>query len=159
MRSVVALAGLLSLATPALAQEKVGDRGFRELFQSRQLVIESARGCQLMEIYIAATPEQRARGLMFVRSMPADNGMLFIYGGSALLGMWMKNTVIPLDIVFISARGDIVNIARDTEPFSLETIRSAAPVSFVLELNAGKADDLGLTEGQSLFYPEFAGLF
>lgn len=158
MRGVIALVSFLSLATPSQAQHKVGDREFRELFQSRPLVIESARSCQLMEIFIAATPAQRARGLMFVRGMPTNSGMLFIYDGSAILAMWMKNTVIPLDIVFISARGQIVNIARDTKPFSMDTIPAAAPVSFVLELNAGKADELGLTDGQTIFYPELTGL-
>ena len=158
IRYVIVMVCFSLPAGQCYAQTEVGDPGFRKLFPSAVLALEGAHACHRMEIYLARTREQRARGLMFVRTMPADNGMLFVYDGNAVLSMWMKNTIVPLDIVFITERGEIANIARMTTPFSQDSIAAAAPVRFVLELNAGKADELGLTDGQIILIPELAGI-
>ena len=95
-------------------------------------------------VYLATEFEQHRRGLMFVRDMPPDVGMLFIYEGEFIRSMWMKNTYIPLDMVFARADGTVTNIVRDTVPQTLASHESAAPARFVLELNAGIARKLGI---------------
>ncbi|MEQ8196287.1 MAG: DUF192 domain-containing protein [Rhodospirillales bacterium] len=100
-----------------------------------------------MSVELAATPEARAQGLQGRRFLAPDSGMLFDFGRSKIITMWMKNTFIPLDMIFIAADGRIVHIARNTEPFSLETIRSPVPASAVLELMAGAARRLGIEPG------------
>ncbi len=86
----------------------------------------------------------RARGLMFRRSMAADHGMLFDFERVEPVAMWMKNTYLPLDMLFLRADGTVARIAADTEPLSTRTIPSGEPVLGVLELNAGTAARLGL---------------
>ena len=93
-------------------------------------------------VYLATEFEQQRRGLMFVRDMPRDVGMLFIYEGEFTRSMWMKNTYIPLDMVFARADGTVTNVVRDTVPQTLESHESTAPARFVLELNAGTARKL-----------------
>lgn len=97
----------------------------------------------------------RARGLMFRRSMGADRGMLFDFEQSQEVNMWMKNTVLPLDMVFIRSDGTIARIAADTEPFSTRIIPSGEPVLAVLELNAGTAAKLGIRAGDRVEHSTF----
>ncbi|AWN44659.1 hypothetical protein DK389_19175 [Methylobacterium durans] len=97
----------------------------------------------------------RARGLMFRRSMPANRGMLFDFERSLPVTMWMKNTYLPLDMVFIRADGTIARIESDTEPLSTRVIASGEPVLSVLELNAGVANKLGLRPGDRIDHPLF----
>ncbi len=140
---------LLLLALPvAAAQEPDLDADF----DSTVLVIESANpACYRLDAYLAITREQRAQGLMFVRDMPEMTGMLFIYDRDAILSIWMKNTFIPLDIVFIAADGTPINAHRNAQPQTLNSRRAEAPARYVLELNAGMADRLGLTSDARLF--------
>ena len=104
----------------------------------------TGHACYRLDIYIAATDEQRSRGLMHVRNMPESTGMLFLYDYDARLSMWMKNTFIPLDIIFVRADGSVSSIAYDTEPQSLKSIAALEPVRYVLELNAGVAEKLSI---------------
>ena len=107
-------------------------------FLSRSLSIESDDGeIHEFTVYLATEFEQQRRGLMFVRDMPDDVGMLFIYEDSEIHSMWMKNTYISLDLVFARADGSVSSVIRDTQPLSLESRASIEPVSYVLELNAG----------------------
>jgi uncharacterized membrane protein (UPF0127 family) len=116
-------------------------------FRQDVLIIHaSEHACHRLDIYIAETSEQRSRGLMHVRTLPKSTGMLFLYGRDAYLSMWMKNTYIPLDILFLRADGSVSSIAYDTEPLSLESIAALEPVRFVLELNAGVADKLSIDQ-------------
>lgn len=101
----------------------------------------------VFKVESAQTPEMRALGLMFRRDLAADAGMLFDFGQAQPVSMWMKNTLIPLDMLFIDADGRIVNIAERTVPGSLAGISSQGPVRFVLELNGGTAARLGLRAG------------
>lgn len=85
---------------------------------------------------------------MYVRKMPDDVGMLFVYERPTMIGMWMKNTYIPLDMIFIGEDGRILTIASDTVPHSLATVSSGKPAIGVLEINAGMSKKLGLAPGQ-----------
>lgn len=98
-------------------------------------------------VEIADTNASRARGLMFRESMAPDAGMLFIYPESQIASFWMKNTLIPLDMIFIRETGEVVQIAREAVPGSLKSIRSDMPVRAVLEINGGLAEALDIEVG------------
>lgn len=109
-------------------------------FPRGQAVLET-RGprCLLLDVYFASTPPQRSQGLMFVESLGEFEGMYFGYDTPMNLVMWMKDTVLPLDMLFIRPDGTVGSIARDTEPYSTKRISSGDAVVGVLELNAGFA--------------------
>jgi uncharacterized membrane protein (UPF0127 family) len=117
------------------------------------LVLKTATGDHNFTIEVATTDQERALGLMFRRSLPENSGMLFIYDPPQPATMWMKNTLIPLDMVFISAEGKVHRIESNTEPFSTTVIPSEGEVVGVLELNAGEADKIGLKRGDKVVYP------
>jgi uncharacterized protein len=116
------------------------------------LVLKTATGDHNFTIEVATTDQERALGLMFRRSLPENSGMLFIYDPPQPATMWMKNTLIPLDMVFISAEGKVHRIESNTEPFSTTVIPSEGEVVGVLELNAGEADKIGLKRGDKVVY-------
>lgn len=120
------------------------------------LVIETDAGARPFRVELAKTPAELAQGLQHRRQLPPDAGMLFDFGPERIVTMWMKNTHIPLDMLFIKADGTVADIARDTEPFSLETIASRVPVRAVLEVNAGTAERLGVRPGDQVRHPIFA---
>ncbi len=120
--------------------------------------IDGARACHRFRLYLAETPGQRSRGLMYVRDMAPDDGMLFIYERPAQISMWMRNTVIPLDMLFVDADGQILNIERSTTPHSRRSIPSAGPARYVVEVNAGVTAELGMRAGTRLFRPDLAPL-
>ena len=121
-------------------------------FPRGQLVLET-RGprCLLIEIYIASSPQQRAQGLMFIESMPEFQGMYFGYSEPVGIAMWMKNTLIALDMLFIGEDLTIAGIAINTTPLSTERIESPEAVIGVLELNAGFAQRRGAEAGTRVF--------
>ncbi|MEM1128126.1 MAG: DUF192 domain-containing protein [Bacteroidota bacterium] len=100
-----------------------------------------------LDIEIADTDAERATGLMHRRSMPAQSGMLFLFDEPDSLSFWMRNTPMPLDIVFIGADRRIVNIVRRTTPFSEERVLATGLAQYVVEVRAGEADRLGLAPG------------
>ena len=93
---------------------------------------------------------------MFIKELPADQGMLFLFERPEFASFWMKNTYVSLDIVFIAPGGVVANIAHDTPPLSLAPIKSVAPVTGVLELVAGTAARIGLVAGDRVRYPALA---
>lgn len=99
------------------------------------------------------TAEERARGLMFRRHLDADSGMLFDFREPLTARMWMKNTYIPLDMLFIREDGEITNIAKDTVPQSTTVLSSAEKVRYVLELNAGTTTRRGIEPGDKVRLP------
>ena len=101
-------------------------------------------------VEVARTPQQQAQGLMFRTAMGPDEGMLFPYAQPQILSFWMRNTVLSLDLIFIGPDGRIVNIAERAVPYSEESIRSDAPAVAVLELNGGRADELGIVAGSKV---------
>jgi uncharacterized membrane protein (UPF0127 family) len=107
-------------------------------------------------VWVADTNERRARGLMFVRQLDENAGMLFIYPASQSIAMWMKNTFIPLDMLFVAADGRVAKVVEHTKPQSLETIESGQPVLAVIELNAGTASKLHIRAGALVMHPVFA---
>jgi len=115
------------------------------------LVSESGR--HVIKAEIADTPEARGVGLMFRRNLGADKGMLFIYDEPQSITMWMKNTYISLDMIFADAKGTIIRIARDTEPFSTKIIEAGGSAKAVLEVPAGTARRLRLKRGDKLIHP------
>jgi uncharacterized membrane protein (UPF0127 family) len=108
------------------------------------------------EIWRADTPQRMAQGLMFVRSLAPQRGMLFVHDSPKPVSMWMKNTYIPLDMVFIDSHGRIQQIVAQTTPHSLAVIRSKEPALAVLEIGGGEAQRLGLRPGQHVSHPAFA---
>ena len=117
------------------------------------LVLHTDTGPHSFNIEIAKTPSEKILGLMYRRSLPADAGMLFLYDRPQQVTFWMRNTYIPLDMVFIGADGRVQRIESHTEPFSLAAISSDGDVKSVLELNAGTADAIGLKVGDKVDYP------
>ncbi|MBM3607913.1 MAG: DUF192 domain-containing protein [Alphaproteobacteria bacterium] len=120
-----------------------------------QLTIAGPSGRHVFQVEVMRNDAQRAQGLMFRRQMAADHGMLFDFEREAPVAMWMKNTYLPLDMIFIDRRGRIVNIAENTEPLSERTIPSAGPVLGVLEVNAGTARRLRIRAGDMVEHPMF----
>jgi uncharacterized protein len=106
---------------------------------ARLEIINDSGETLAFDVYLAQTDEQRQRGLMFVRSMPEQTGMLFVYNEDDVHSMWMKNTYIPLDMVFALGDGRVSSVIRDAVPLSLKSLASKEPVRYVLELNAGTA--------------------
>ena len=92
------------------------------------------------------------RGLMYVKNLPQNTGMLFIYPDSKIRAMWMKNTFISLDMIFIDENGIVSSIEKNTEPQSLKTIRSEKPIKYVLELAKGTTDRIKLIEGDQIYW-------
>jgi hypothetical protein len=124
-------------------------------FGSGKLAIETASGRHVFTVEIADTPAARAQGLMYRTSMAADAGMLFDFQSEQPVSMWMKNTYIPLDMLFIDAAGRVRNIAQRTVPESLKPIASDGRVLAVLELNSGAAARLGIAPGDQVFHALF----
>jgi uncharacterized membrane protein (UPF0127 family) len=120
------------------------------------LVIKTESGDHSFTIEVASTNQERALGLMFRRSLPENGGMLFLYDRPQPAAMWMKNTLIPLDMVFISADGTVHRIEQNAEPHSTALIPSEGPVVAVLELNGGEAAKIGLKRGDKVLYPGLA---
>lgn len=131
--------------------------GAAQQFERSTLQIKTADATHRFDIELALTPAQQARGLMFRRAMPADAGMLFVHPRDQVVNMWMRNTVLPLDMLFAAADGRIVRIVERTVPQSLDNISSGAPVRAVLEVNAGTARRLGVKPGDRLIHPLLGG--
>jgi uncharacterized membrane protein (UPF0127 family) len=137
---------LLALGTATMAQNE--DRQPLSDFARTVVRIETPSGrAHRFEVYVARSDRERMQGLMFVESLPADEGMLFPYDPPRPAAMWMKNTLIPLDMVFIRADGTVANVITDAAPQSLDSRPSEGPVAFVLELNGGTASRLGIGPG------------
>ena len=124
-------------------------------FPREPLVIEtrSARR-HLFEAWRADTAATRSQGLMFVEKLPADRAMIFVYPTEQIVGMWMKNTLIPLDMLFVDGGGCIVKVHEAAQPGSLTTIWSRVPVMLVVELAGGTAKTLGISAGDRTLRPD-----
>jgi len=121
--------------------------------QADTATLVTASGSHAIEVEVAATPKEREIGLMNRESLADDTGMIFDFRESRPVSMWMKNTLIPLDMLFIDKTGTIVRIARNAKPHSLETIPSGKPVRYVLEINGGAAAGYGAKAGDRLEHP------
>lgn len=154
----LAFALLLSLSPamlPAMSPDAAAQMGPQTGLNRDNLVIETKGGQRhSFNVDLALTPQQQAIGLMFVEKMADEKGMLFLNDRESKLSFWMKNTLIPLDIIFIDARGHILNIQHG-KPLDLTPLPSAGPALAVLEINGGLAGKLGIKPGDRLLHPAF----
>lgn len=156
MRSVLALiVASLAWTAVALAPTPLRAQAAAPAAALEGLVIISGERRHSFQVEVMRTPEQRARGLMHRQFMPADRGMLFDFQRSEPVAMWMQNTFIPLDMLFIRADGTIARIAQRTEPLSQRTIPSGEPVLSVLEINGGVSETLGIKPGDRVEHALF----
>jgi|SRR5579872_6318986 len=145
-RHLIVLA-LLLVALPAWALEK---------FDTSELTIMTADGPHKFTIELALTDAQMEQGLMFRPSMPADHGMLFDFKAPTKVMMWMKNTIIPLDMLFLDERGRVIDIHEQAVPYSTDVIAAKTPARYVIELNGGTVARLGIKPGDQVTSPYFA---
>jgi len=147
-RALIVVASLLAFSVAAGAQQLA-------TFSKSKLMIETAKGKFPFDIELALTPPQMEQGLMFRRSLAADAGMLFDYGDPQPIAMWMKNTLIPLDMIFIGKDGKVVDFRERAVPMSLDTIEPKVPARAVLEVNAGTVSRLDLHVGDTVHHAFF----
>ena len=140
---LLALLTLLSLNGVAAAAE----------FQPLEIVTKS--GVQMFSVEMATTDKERETGLMYRKELADGRGMLFDFTPEQPVSMWMKNTYISLDMIFIGANGRILRIAENTEPQSLKIISSGGPAKGVLEVIAGTAKKYGIAPGDQVIHPLF----
>lgn len=127
-----------------------------ELFpnlQQARVALTTATGVHDFGVWIAADDRSRERGLMYVRELPADRGMLFVFERPQPLAFWMKDTYVSLDLIFVDPAARVLNIAANTRPHSLEPIPSEGDAIAVLEVRAGTARSIGLQPGDRLTLP------
>ena len=117
------------------------------------LTVATRNARHAFAVEIARTPAEMERGLMFRDRLPPDHGMLFLYEGERPVSFWMKNTLIPLDLIFADSSGRILQIAERAVPLSTALISSEKPVRAVLEVNGGTAARLGIAVGDRLIHP------
>ena len=121
------------------------------------LEIVTKNGVQVFSVEMATTEQEKETGLMYRKEVPDGKGMLFDFSPPQEISMWMKNTYVSLDMIFIRADGRILRIAENTEPLSTRIIPSGGPVLAVLEVIGGTARKLGITPGDRVAFPIFSG--
>ena len=122
-----------------------------------RLTIESRNGAHSFAVEIVDTPETRAQGLMYREELAPDAGMLFDFKESRTVSFWMRNTLIPLDMIFITEAGVVANVHAQARPHDPTSIPSDGPVMFVLEIPGGRAAELGIAAGDRVLHPRIKG--
>ena len=154
--ALLALAVTLTAAAPACAQlPRQNPRscvGQPELKPLEPLQVKTDRGSQAFMVEVADSPREREYGLMCRKAMAADRGMLFLFPRAEPQAFWMRNTLIPLDIIYIGANGRVVSISRNAQPLDESPQPSAGPAQFVLELAGGRAAQIGLLPGDRVLH-------
>ena len=147
--------GLLTAAFPHLTLAQVAEWAAGNGFQTLEIATKS--GVQIFTVEMATTAEEKETGLMYRKELPDGKGMLFDFSPEQQVSMWMKNTYIPLDMIFIRADGRILRIAENTEPLSTKIISSGGLAKGVLEVIAGTAQKYGIAPGDRVAHPLFNG--
>lgn len=148
-----ALVGLATPSAPLPAQEAVVDLA---TYPKSDLAIETKAGARHnFRVWIADTEPRQRQGLMFVRDLPPEQGMLFVNRPPRPASFWMKNTYIPLDLLFVDARGKVLHIFERATPLSLEPMGIEAPVRAVLEIKGGESARRGIRTGDRVRHPAF----
>jgi uncharacterized membrane protein (UPF0127 family) len=147
-RHLIALSSATALSLPFTAPAQTGPQA--ELRKEKLVIVTHDGQRHEFNVEMATTPDQQTTGLMFRPSVPAAGGMLFDWGSDREMAMWMKNTIAPLDMLFINGDGTIRAIAENTVPQSLAPIPSHGPVRAVLELGAGTAERLDIRVGDKV---------
>jgi len=145
------LPGVLLLA--AVAAQAAEPAGLLRSFPRSQLLLTTENRCTLIDIWVAANNAQRAQGLMQITSLDRYEGMLFVHNEPRILSMWMRNTFIPLDMLFATADGRIVHLHPSAIPHDESIISSVRPASLVVELNAGSIEAMGIRVGHRVEVP------
>jgi hypothetical protein len=146
------------LVTAAAARAQNGPPEDLDAFPRGKLEIADGKKVKYtFDVWLADSQRRQAQGLMFVRSLPPMRGMLFVHESPKPMSMWMKNTYIPLDMVFIDGAGHIQQIVEQTMPHSLAIISSKEPALAVLEIAGGEAKRLGLHPGQRVLHAALVG--
>ena len=114
------------------------------------LTIKTAKGSASFTVEVAQTPEQQSQGLMYRQSLAPDRGMIFPRDPPGDASFWMKDTLIPLDLIFIRSDGTIARIAENAVPMSLDPIPSLEPIAAVLEIAGGRSAELGIKPGDKV---------
>ena len=143
------LAAILVIAVWAVAAAPAGAASFQPL------EIVTKNGVQVFSVEMATTAEEKETGLMYRKELPDGKGMLFDFNPEQEISMWMKNTYVSLDMIFIRADGRILRIAENTEPMSTKIISSRGPARAVLEVVAGTAQKYGIRPGDRVGHPLF----
>ena len=142
---VAAVLAALLFACPAAPQDGSAVR--------EELIVATRAGPHKFQVEIADDPRERSRGLMFRREMAKEHGMLFDFGSEEPASFWMENTYIPLDMIFIKEDGTVESIAERTTPLSRRSVTSRGPVRYVLEINGGLSNELGIRAGDRVSGP------
>jgi len=138
----------------AEASEAEQESGGEIAVQTIPVTVHSADGDHLFDVETAITPDEQRRGLMFRESLPENGGMIFPFEFPRLASFWMRNTLIPLDMIFIRSDGVITNIAAETVPYTLDSYYSTEPVIAVLEIDGGRSAALGIAAGDRVSWPD-----
>ena len=150
------LGSALLAAAPALAQIPRQDpktcKGQPEIKPLERLQIRTGKGAQSFLVEVADSEMEREYGLMCRRTLAADHGMLFLFAKAGPQMFWMRNTLIPLDIIYIGENGRVVSVSRNVQPLDESGAPSAGPAKFVLELAAGRAAQIGLLPGDRVLH-------
>ncbi|MDQ3143562.1 MAG: DUF192 domain-containing protein [Pseudomonadota bacterium] len=147
------LAAALAACQPTNGNATMVDRSPAGLEQVPLTITTGNGKMHRFTVEVARTPEQQAQGLMNRQSLAPDRGMIFPYDEPVMTSFWMKNTLIPLDMIFIRADGTIARIEANTVPLSLESAASGEPVGAVLELAGGRSAELGIGPGARVEWP------
>jgi uncharacterized membrane protein (UPF0127 family) len=144
------LFAILTAAVPAMAQ----DTPMLLPVDAAPLAISrDGKEIARFTVEIADDRGERSRGLMFREAFPDDRAMLFVFEETRKVAFWMQNTPRSLDMLFVRENGELASIARDTTPFSTDEVPSAEPVRYVLEINAGLSNRLGIEPGDRVVHP------
>ncbi|MBI1181791.1 MAG: DUF192 domain-containing protein [Alphaproteobacteria bacterium] len=150
------VAAFLAAAAAPAVQADDAPAGIPQSLPLVPLVIETRAGDVPLQVQVADTDDTQAYGLMFRTKMPETEGMLFVFENPRFVTFWMKNTPIPLDMLFVDEGGTVTQIVTSTTPYSLDPIPSDGAAKAVLELNGGAATRLGIARGDHLRHPAFS---
>ncbi len=145
---------ILLLITSAF-MVKADNYALRELESWEKSIIKISNSSDIFhafEVYIADSNSKRKKGLMYIENLPNNNGMLFKFNSPRIASMWMKNTYISLDLLFIDKNQTIVKIHNNAEPLNLKSISSKVKVKWVLEINGGLTEELGINPGNKVIF-------
>ncbi|MGA0607227.1 DUF192 domain-containing protein [Phenylobacterium sp. VNQ135] len=160
-RFLLAAAIALSASGAAHAQlprqNPANCKGQPELKPLQPLTVTTPKGAFKFSVELADSPREREYGLMCRKALAADRGMLFAFARADYQAFWMRNTLIPLDIIYIGSDGRVVSVVRNAQPLNEAPLPSAAPAQFVLELAAGRAAQIGLLPGDRVQHRVIAG--
>jgi uncharacterized membrane protein (UPF0127 family) len=149
----LALATLLAIAAGVVYPQTGPIEDLASFPLDKLEIREGKKVKHVFQVWLADTPRRQSQGLMFVRDLPDLRGMLFVHPQPKTISMWMKNTYIPLDMVFIDERGRVQQVIEQATPHSLDLIRSDKPALAVLEIAGGEARRLGIHPGQRVTHP------